>query len=319
MSEVTIRSLQSDDLDRISDIESQIAGHPRRGFLEKRFLAAATHPGAYFACGVVSEGSLLAYAFVRIQTGEFATREAVAVLDVIGVAPEAQGQGLGTRLMSHIDGELKVKGIGRLKTQVDWADPAMVQFFAASGFRLSSSLILERDTAPLEEKSGEFRRDRGMARSDASDLSRDRVLVRSLREADLAEVIRIDHKLTGRDRADYFSAKFREMLLGAGIRVSLVAEEDGVLTGYLMARVDFGEFGKVEANAVIDTIGVHPDFAGYGIGHALLSQLLLNFSTLQVERIQTQIAPEDDDLNRFLRASGFRQSQRLVLVKNLSH
>jgi len=132
-------------------------------------------------------------------------------------------------------------------------------------------------------------------------------------------VVRIDHKLTGRDRSAYFSDRFQEVLAGAGIRVSLVAEEDGVLTGYLMARVDAGEFGKLEAVAVIDTVGVHPSFAGYGIGHALLSQLLLNLSTLQVERVQTQLAPEDLDLNRFLRACGFQQAQRLLLVKNLTH
>ena len=319
MTEVTIRSLAVQDLDRVAAIESRIAGHPRRGFLEKRFAAATADPGAFLACGAIGPEGLAGYAFVRIQTGEFAAREAVAVLDVIGVDPDIQGQGLGKALMGHLEAQLKARAVHLLKTQVDWADPAMVQFFAASGFRLSSILVLERDTSPLEEKAGEFRSDRRRDREEASDLSRDRVMVRSLGEADLADVIRIDHKLTGLDRASYFAAKFREMLTGSGIRVSLVAEEEGVLTGYLMARVDFGEFGQMEATAVIDTIGVHPDFAGYGIGHALLSQLLLNLSTLQVERVQTQLTPEDFGLNRFLRACGFQQSQRLVLVKQLSH
>ncbi|HJW71389.1 MAG TPA: GNAT family N-acetyltransferase [Geothrix sp.] len=318
MSEVTLRSLAVQDLDCVAAIESRIAGHPRRGFLEKRFAAAAADPNAFLSCGATGPAGLAGYAIARIQTGEFAAREAVAVLDVIGVAPDAQGQGLGKALLDHMEAQLKARDIPWLKTQVAWADPAMVQFFAASGFRLSSTLVLERDTSPLAEQVGEFRSDRRRDREDASDLSRDRVLVRSLGEADLAEVVRIDHKLTGRDRAAYFAAKFREMLTGSGIRVSLVAEEKGVLTGYLMARVDFGEFGQVEATAVIDTIGVHPDFAGFGIGHALLSQLLLNLSTLQVERVQTQLTPEDFSLNRFLRACGFQQSQRLVLVKTLA-
>lgn len=84
-----------------------------------------------------------------------------------------------------------------------------------------------------------------------------------------------------------------------------------------MARVDFGEFGQVETSAVIDTIGVHPAFGGSGIGHALLSQLLLNLSTLQVEAVLVQLSQENFTLQRFLHARGFVQSQRLVLTREI--
>jgi len=82
-----------------------------------------------------------------------------------------------------------------------------------------------------------------------------------MKEDDLAAAVRIDRKLTGRDRSAYYAAKLREMLTESGIRVSLVAEEDGFVVGFVMARVDFGEFGKVDKAAVLDTIGVHPGFA----------------------------------------------------------
>ena len=85
----------------------------------------------------------------------------------------------------------------------------------------------------------------------------------------------------------------------------------------MMASVDFGEFGKVDKAAVIDAIGVHSAYAGSGIGHALLSQLLLNLSTLQVEYVRTQVSPGDFNLKRFLHACGFHQSQRLVLTKSI--
>ena len=51
-----------------------------------------------------------------------------------------------------------------------------------------------------------------------------------------------------------------------------------------MARVDLGEFGRVETTAVIDTIGVDPDYQNKGVGRALVSQLLTNLGTLRVER-----------------------------------
>ncbi len=317
MSEATVRSLRLDDMDRVASLVGRLTGRPRQGFLERRFAAADADPGACLACGVEGPEGLVGYASVRVQRGEFAAREAVAVLDLIGVAPEARGRGLGKALVDHLEHQLRAKGISLLKTQVNWSDTSLVQFFAGQGFQLSSILVLERDAAPLDpglEASGPGRRER---LDDSGELARDRVLVRSLRQGDLAEVVRIDQKLTGRKRADYFAAKVREMLTEVGVRVSLVAEEDGALTGYLMARVDFGEFGKVEPVAVLDTLGVHPDFEGSGIGHALLSQLLLNLSRLQIEAVQTQIGPEDAALSRFLRACGFQQSQRLLLAKVL--
>ncbi|MBL0211026.1 MAG: GNAT family N-acetyltransferase [Holophagaceae bacterium] len=319
MSELAIRSLRMDDLDRVSGIENRIGGHPRKGFLEKRFSAATRSPDGFIACGAMDHGNLAGYAFARIQTGEFGSRDAAAVLDVIGVDSGAQRHGIGKALMREIEARLSEKKVGVLKTQVNWSDHPMVMFFSSAGFHLSSHQVIERDTSPLEEKLSEPAQGQRRGSEDPNDLSRDRFLIRSLEEADLSEVVRIDHSLTGRDRSAYFSAKIQEMLNESGIRISLVAEEDGVLTGYVMASVDFGEFGKVDKAAVIDAIGVHSAYAGSGIGHALLSQLLLNLSTLQVEYVRTQVSPEDFELNRFLHACGFHQSQRLVLTKPLTH
>jgi predicted N-acetyltransferase YhbS len=220
---------------------------------------------------------------------------------------------------------MKARGIGTLRTQVDWGSPAMIRFFSSAAFLLAPVQVLERDTSPLREEI----REAGSAGADArtrtraggdylGTLSRDRVPARSLREDDLAAVVRIDRKLTGRDRSAYYAAKLREMLTESGIRVSLGAEEDGFVVGFVMARVDFGEFGKVDKAAILDTIGVHPGFAGSGIGHALLSQLFLNLATLQVESVLTQVSPENIGLQRFLYSCGFHPSQRLMLSKTIS-
>lgn len=303
MSELFLRPLRPEDLDRVSGIESRIAGHPRKGFLEKRFAVAAARPDAFLTCAAEDRGRLAGYAFARLQEGEFGARGAVAVLDVIGVDPDAQGKGIGKAVIAEIERQMEKRKIGTLRTQVDWANRRMLGFLSSAGFRLSPCRIIERDTSPLREDTGD------------QTLSRDRVLVRSLKQDDLAAVIRIDGKLTGRDRSAYYGAKFREMLVESGIRVSLVAENDGIVTGFVMARVDFGEFGKVDKSAAVDTIGVHPDFRGSGIGHALLSQLLFNLSSLQVESVRVQVFPENFDLQRFLHARGFGPSQLLVLDK----
>lgn len=310
MADLQLRSLHRDDLDRVSGIESRITGHSRKGFLEKRFAAAAESPDGFIACAAVRDGKLAGYASSRIQEGEFGAPDAVAVLDVIGIDPDAQGKGIGKALLAEMERRMKARGIGTLRTQADWGIPAMIRFFSSTAFLLAPVQILERDTSPLREEIREV--------DYYETLSRDRVPVRSLKEDDLAVTVRIDRKLTGRDRSAYYAAKLREMLTESGIRVSLVAEEDGFVVGFVMARVDFGEFGKVDKAAVLDTIGVHPGFAGSGIGHALLSQLFLNLATLQVETVLTQVSPENIDLQRFLYSCGFHPSQRLMLSKTIS-
>lgn len=138
--------------------------------------------------------------------------------------------------------------------------------------------------------------------------------VRSLADTDLPAIIRIDRHITGHDRRDYLSQKVSEVLNQSGIRISLVAENtDGLVTGFIMARVDYGEFGRTSSTAIIDTIGVDPEFTGAHIGQALVTQLLANLTALQVHELRTEVAWNDFELNRFLAQRGFRPAQQLVL------
>ena len=148
-------------------------------------------------------------------------------------------------------------------------------------------------------------------------LARDKVLVRSLVADDLAAVIRIDRKLTGRNRAAFFDAKLREVLGETGIRVSLTAEIDDRPVGFVMARVDYGEYGRTEPAAVLDAIGVKPDFGHQGVGRALLSQLVINLCTLRVETLRTTVRWNNFGLLGFLDGAGFAPSQQLLLSKTV--
>jgi predicted N-acetyltransferase YhbS len=149
-------------------------------------------------------------------------------------------------------------------------------------------------------------------------LSRDRIPVRSMTEADLDDLIAIDRRATGQDRTAYYQRKLREALRESGVRVSLVAELDQHSVGFIMARVDFGEFGQTDAAAVVDTIGVDQDYRGRGIGQALMSQLIANLAALQVDQIRTEIDWNDAGLISYLDGVGFRPAQRIVLTRDLT-
>ncbi len=105
-------------------------------------------------------------------------------------------------------------------------------------------------------------------------------MIRSLTRQDLDPIVRIDQKITGLNHRDFFQRKFQEVLFESGVRISLVAEIDGMVVGFMMARVDFGEFGRTASEAVIDMLGVAEAFRSQLVGHALLSQLLANLASL---------------------------------------
>lgn len=297
MSDLTLRSLYPEDLNRVTEIESTLADSPRRFFLEKRLKAASAIPENFITCAAVDGKKLAGYGFARVLEGEFGAKSAMAVLDTVGVAPEYQGRGIGKMILSGIERRMKNRNIFTLLTQTLWSRHPMIRFFAATGFSLASGQIIERDTSPLGE---------------ADDIC---VLVRPLRGTDITAIDRLDTKLTGLDRSAYYASKFREMLDESDVRISMVAEKEGVIAGFIMARVDYGEFGQSDKSAVIDTIGVHPDHSGSGIGHALLSHLILKLSSLQIETVRTKVENENSCLRNFLCKSGFRPSQRLLLIK----
>lgn len=314
MSDLKFRSLYPEDLNQVLHIETSLTGSPRRVFLEKRLAVAMAVPDTFITYAALDGEKLAGYGFARILEGEFGARSAIAVLDAIGVDPDYQGQGIGKIVMAGIERRTKLKNIGTLQTQTDWSNHALIRFFASTGFILASGQIIERDTSPLGDAVAATKGDGGYCGSKGAVK---RVLVRSLKGEDIATVDRIDAKLTGLDRSAYYASKFREMLDESGIRVSMVAEIDGIVVGFIMARVDFGEFGKIAKAAVIDSIGVDPAHAASGIGHELLSQLLIKLAALQVKSVRTKVEYEDYSLRNFLSNLGFKPSQKLLLTKDI--
>jgi GNAT superfamily N-acetyltransferase len=138
--------------------------------------------------------------------------------------------------------------------------------------------------------------------------------VRLMTEADLPAVIALDRKHTGRERIEFYRSKFAACVDEPGITTSLIAESDGLPVGFLFGQVFFGEFGIARTRAVLDAIGVHPDFRGRGIGAALVEQYRRNLSGLRVEAIDTLVEWERLDLLAFFRALGFRPSRAVDLV-----
>lgn len=145
----------------------------------------------------------------------------------------------------------------------------------------------------------------------------DQVVVRQLRPSDLEAVIALDAKNTGRRRDEYFKLKLAQALNDTGIQVSLAAEVDGRLVGFLLSRVYYGEFGAPEPVAVLDTLDVQPELRSQGVGRALLRQLRDNLLGLGVATLRTEVGWEDRDLVAFFQHVGFQPAPRLCLDLDL--
>lgn len=147
--------------------------------------------------------------------------------------------------------------------------------------------------------------------------AKDTPTIRNLRPRDLEAVIALDAKILGRRRDEYFKVKLEQALKETGVMVSLAAEVDGAFAGFLLSRVFYGEFGEMEAAAVLDTVGVHPAFRGKGVGKALLAQLRTNLLGLGITKLHTEVSWDGMDLMGFFRGEGFRPAPRFCLDLDL--
>jgi ribosomal protein S18 acetylase RimI-like enzyme len=147
--------------------------------------------------------------------------------------------------------------------------------------------------------------------------ARDIVLVRNLRADDVEALIAIDAAAVGRRRERFLALKVKQAFADSGIAVSLVAELDDHVVGFLLARVYYGEFGVVEPAAVLDVLGVHPDYRGRRVASALVDQLRTNLLGLGIPKLQTEVQWDSPELITFFQHEGFRLAPRLCLDLDL--
>lgn len=302
------RPLSPRDLDEVVTIDAGLGGRARRAYFERRLAAARRDPERHLQFAVDQDGALAGFVLGHTLEGEFGRSEPELRLEALGVKASAQRLGLGAALGEAFEAAARSRSLGEIRTSARWREHELLRFLDGAGYRLAPNHVLDcilADAAP------------GSQSEQFDSLESGATEVDLLQESDLEGIARIDRRHTGRDRRGYLCRSTREALADSAVRVSLVARMDGGVAGYLMARVDYGDFGRVEPAAVIDTVGVDPLRPRQGIGRALLSQLFVNLRALGVERIETVVAAGDLGLMGFFYSAGLRPSERLSFQKQL--
>jgi predicted N-acetyltransferase YhbS len=326
-----IRPLERGDLADVVAIDANLSGRTRRSYVERRLAAALREPAQHAQFAARQDGRLVGYILARVMEGEFGRTEPGLRLEMIGVRADQHGHGTGMRLFEALLQWAGRHGVGDVRTSALWRETAMLHWLDAAGFALASDRILTCVVDPDAYRAGpesyvapppgsgpghEISFGTGGG-NDFERLARDTADVRSMTPDDLPEIARIDRAIIGRERRSYIAARLAEAMHDSAIRVSLTARRDGAIVGYVMARADLGDFGRTEPVAVIDTLGVDPDHARQGVGHALLSQLFANLGALRVERVETLVQYDNLELQRFFLHTGFGPSQRLAFVRRV--
>ena len=308
MASFTLRPLKKSDLETVVAIDAELIGRARRPYWERRVARALAAPERHAQLAIDGPGGLAGFIVGHEVEGEFGRRTRAMDFEMMGVSKSAHGKGMGTALLGALAAEAKQRGAIELTTTALWTNHDMLRFLHRSGFQLAKSQILECPIVYPDVQREQQVEEAG---------ERFALETATLTEAHVADLARLDRRLTGRDRTAFIRRRITDALQESSIAASLAALHQGQVVGFIAARVDFGDAGRTEPAAVIDTIGVESEFSRRGVARALLLQLAMNLHALRVERLETAVSRDDFGLLQFFYREGFEPSQRLAFVRAL--
>ena len=98
------------------------------------------------------------------------------------------------------------------------------------------------------------------------------VVVRPLSDTDIEDITRIDEKVGGVYRPDFWEHRVI-YYLRRDPEGSQVARVGGKVVGFMLGDFRAGEFGLEEPSGWIERFGIDPDYRGQGIGRQLFDAM----------------------------------------------
>lgn len=141
------------------------------------------------------------------------------------------------------------------------------------------------------------------------------VQVRPMEDDDIAAVLEIDRKITGKERA----VTYRDLVdsyIGGDLGLSCVAETEGKVVGFVLGRLTYSEFPVVEAGR-IQIIGVDPDYWRQGIGSQLVQGFIEQCRRRGIGLVHMAVNTRDKELQAFLQKASFARRELVEFWKKV--
>lgn len=143
------------------------------------------------------------------------------------------------------------------------------------------------------------------------------IVVRPLNELDIEAITRIDERVSGSYRPQFWESRIA-YYLRRDPEASRVAEVEGRVVGFMLADLRGGEFGLEETSGWIERFGVDPDYRGRGLGRKLFDALIEHFRSVGARRLRTLVDSRQQETASFLTALGFAPSSLTALEMPLA-
>lgn len=151
-SEVTVRNLRPDDLERVIALDARNTGRRREEYFRIKLQQNLVETGVKVSLACEIGGLFCGFLLARVFYGEFGMSEPTAFLDTIDVHPDFRQRGAGRAMLRQLCTNLAALGVGRLRTEVDWDEQALWGFFHREGFRPAPRLCLDLDLAEARRR-----------------------------------------------------------------------------------------------------------------------------------------------------------------------
>jgi ribosomal protein S18 acetylase RimI-like enzyme len=139
-----------------------------------------------------------------------------------------------------------------------------------------------------------------------STVKKDDVNIRPMTRSDIHAVLILDRKMSeGRGVLSYEDMAATD--LGGPLDLSFVAEVEGKVIGFIMARLAYLMIPFTEV-CILQGILVDSDYQGRGIGGKLLDGLLDHCHAEGINTIRAIVPQGNKELRLFIEAHGFRRS-----------
>jgi len=141
LEKITLRSLSTNDIDSVAQIDFSLLGKMRKEYWERKINRVVESGVPSLAAEI--DGKVIGFILGKASEREYGIPENVGYIDTIGVSKEWQGKGISQLLFKEMYQILKKIGLDTIYVFVDRKQIDLVKFFDKMGFTKGDMFSME--------------------------------------------------------------------------------------------------------------------------------------------------------------------------------